>query len=141
VLPERRVSTLCFANISEQTRECYRSGVRAGEPDGVSDQTTCPTRGRASRHGLGADAQLLSDCGSSEVTISDAGKRLHARILGANIDVTKRLWGDLPAEDLATTARVLAAVLERADLELARGSSAVPLGGSLEAQSSQRPAR
>jgi hypothetical protein len=87
------------------------------------------------------DAQLLSDCGSSEVTMTDAGKRLHARILGANIDVTKRLWGDLPAEDLATTARVLAAVLERADIELARGSSAVPLAGSLERHRSQRPAR
>jgi hypothetical protein len=67
------------------------------------------------------DAQLLSDCGSSGVTISDAGEQLHARILGANIDVTKRLWGDLPAEDLATTARVLATVLERADAEFARG--------------------
>jgi hypothetical protein len=67
------------------------------------------------------DAQLLSDCGSSGVTISDAGERLHARILDANIDVTKRLWGDLPAEDLATTARVLATVLERANAELARG--------------------
>jgi DNA-binding MarR family transcriptional regulator len=66
------------------------------------------------------DAQLLSDCGSSGVSISDAGERLHARILDANIDVTKRLWGDLPAEDLATTARVLATVLERGDAELAR---------------------
>ena len=67
------------------------------------------------------DAQLLSDCGSSEVSISAAGERLHARILDANIDVTKRLWGDLPAEDLASSARVLATVLERADAELARG--------------------
>jgi hypothetical protein len=70
---------------------------------------------------LAPTRKLLSDCGSSEVTISDAGKRLHARILGANIDVTKRLWGDLPAEDLATTARVLATVLERADAELGPG--------------------
>jgi hypothetical protein len=68
------------------------------------------------------DAQLLSDCGSSGVTISGAGEGLRARILGANIDVTKRLWGDLPAEDLATTARVLATVLDRADAELARAS-------------------
>jgi hypothetical protein len=76
-----------------------------------------------------------------EVTILDAGKRLHARILGANIDVTKRLSGDLPAEDLATTARLLAAVLERADIELTRDSSAAPLAGSLEWQSPERPAR
>jgi len=67
------------------------------------------------------DAQLLRDCGSSGVSISAAGERLHGRILDANIDVTKRLWGDLPAEDLATTARVLATVLERADAELTRG--------------------
>lgn len=67
------------------------------------------------------DSRLLSDCGSSGVSISDAGERLYGRILDANIDVTKRLWGDLPAEDLATTARVLTTVLERADAELARG--------------------
>ncbi len=78
------------------------------------------------------DAQLLSDCGSAGVSISEAGERLHARILDANSDVTKRLWGDLPAEDLATTARVLATVLERANAELERGESAVPSAGTLK---------
>jgi DNA-binding MarR family transcriptional regulator len=66
------------------------------------------------------DMRLLGDSGSSEVTVTDAGKELHASIRGANNELTERLWGDLPAEELATTARVLTAVLERANEELRR---------------------
>jgi hypothetical protein len=64
--------------------------------------------------------QLLDDSASSEVTVTDAGAGLHAQIRAANTQITDRLWGDLPADELATTARVLGIVLERANAELAR---------------------
>ena len=37
----------------------------------------------------------------------------------AGTQITQRLWGDLPVEDLATTGRVLSTVLARANAELA----------------------
>jgi hypothetical protein len=64
--------------------------------------------------------QLLDDSGSPEVTVTNAGRELHARIRAANVELTDRLWGDLPADDLATAANVLATVLERAKAEFAR---------------------
>jgi DNA-binding MarR family transcriptional regulator len=63
--------------------------------------------------------QLLDDSASPEVTVTDAGAQLHAQIRAANTELTERLWGDLPADELATTARVLGIVLERANAELA----------------------
>jgi len=38
----------------------------------------------------------------------------------ATADVIQRLWGDLPAGDLATAGRVLAIITGRANAELAR---------------------
>lgn len=64
--------------------------------------------------------QLLDDSISPEVTVTDAGAQLHAQIRAANTELTARLWGDLPADELATTARVLGIVLERANAELTR---------------------
>jgi DNA-binding MarR family transcriptional regulator len=64
--------------------------------------------------------QLLDDSAPPEVTVTDEGARLHAEILAANTVLTGRLWGDLSADELATTARVLGIVLERANEELAR---------------------
>lgn len=53
------------------------------------------------------------------VTITDAGRDLHAGIRASVAEITKRLWGDVPADDLATAARVLGTVLDRANAELA----------------------
>jgi hypothetical protein len=64
--------------------------------------------------------QLLDDSGSPQVTVTAAGKELHARIRSVNVELTERLWGDLSDDDLATAARVLGTVLERANAELAR---------------------
>jgi DNA-binding MarR family transcriptional regulator len=68
-----------------------------------------------------ASAQLLHVPGdaAAPVTVTDAGQQLHARIRAAVTEITRRMWGDLPAEDLATAARVLSTVLARADAELA----------------------
>lgn len=59
------------------------------------------------------------DAERSQVDLTDAGRRLHDRVRTATAEITDRLWGDLPAEDLATAGRVLSTVLERADAELA----------------------
>jgi len=66
-------------------------------------------------------AQQLSitDRGSA-VTVTGTAQQLHSRIRAAIAEITQRLWGDLPAEDLATAGRVLAIITERADAEPAR---------------------
>jgi DNA-binding MarR family transcriptional regulator len=68
-----------------------------------------------------AAAQLLegSDAEGSPVSVTDAGRHLHGQIRTAVAQITERLWGDLPAEDLATAGRVLSTVLARANAELA----------------------
>ena len=66
-------------------------------------------------------AQQLNITGQgSAVTVTGAAQQLHSRIRTAVTDITQRLWGDLPAEDLATAGRVLAIITERANAELAR---------------------
>jgi DNA-binding MarR family transcriptional regulator len=55
----------------------------------------------------------------ARVSVTDAGSDLHARIRTHVTEITQRLWGDVPAEDLATAGQVLATVLERANTELA----------------------
>jgi hypothetical protein len=54
------------------------------------------------------------------VSVTEAGRELFSRIRAAVGEITARLWGDLPADDLAATGRVLSTVLGRADEELAR---------------------
>jgi hypothetical protein len=68
-----------------------------------------------------AAAQLLHvpDPEGAPVKPTDAGQQLHARIRAAVTQITQRMWGDLPTEDLATTGRVLSTVLARANAELA----------------------
>jgi DNA-binding MarR family transcriptional regulator len=67
-----------------------------------------------------ARAQLLRvpDDEHALVELTDAGEQLHAQIRAATTQITQRLWGDLPVEDLATTGRVLNTVLARANAEL-----------------------
>jgi DNA-binding MarR family transcriptional regulator len=69
-----------------------------------------------------ATAQLLEapDVDDSLVRVTDAGRQLHGRIRSAVVEITDRMWGDLPAEDIAAASRVLTTVLERANAELAR---------------------
>jgi DNA-binding MarR family transcriptional regulator len=69
-----------------------------------------------------AAAQLLvvPEGAGSPLGVTDAGRQLHARIRSAVVEITDRMWGDLPAADLAAAGRVLTTVLERANAELAR---------------------
>jgi DNA-binding MarR family transcriptional regulator len=67
---------------------------------------------------LAVDGLLQFDEGSP-VKLTDAGRQLHGQIRAAVGEITERLWGDLPAADLATAASVLSIVLARATTELA----------------------
>jgi hypothetical protein len=67
-----------------------------------------------------AAQQLQPSSEGSAVTVTDAARQLHGRIRTVVTDITERLWGDLPAEDLATAGRVLSIITERANAELAR---------------------
>jgi DNA-binding MarR family transcriptional regulator len=68
-----------------------------------------------------ATAQLLTvpHGDGAPVKVTDAGQQLHAKIRAAVTKIIQRMWGDLPAEDLATAGRVLSIILERANAELA----------------------
>lgn len=68
-----------------------------------------------------AAAQLLHapEGERSPVKLTDAGQRRYSRIRGEVNEITERLWGDLPAEDLEAAGRVLSTVLARANGELA----------------------
>ena len=67
-----------------------------------------------------AAQQLQITSEGSTVTVTDAALRLHSRIGAATARIVEQLWGDLPAEDLATAGRILAIITERANAELAR---------------------
>lgn len=68
-----------------------------------------------------AARQLLQDPGddAGPVRLTAAGTRIFGEVRGATAEVVHRLWGDLPAEDLATAGRVLTIITERANAELA----------------------
>ena len=55
-----------------------------------------------------------------EVTITPAGATRFHQLQEAIKQITQRLYGNLPAEDLATAHRVLTTVTERANAELTR---------------------
>jgi hypothetical protein len=80
--------------------------------------STAEARGRITEL---AAAQLLDvpDDERAPIKLTDAGMQLYTQIRTAVTQVTERLWGDLPAADLATAARVLSTILERANAEVA----------------------
>lgn len=66
-----------------------------------------------------AAAGLVQDPGDgSPVRLTAVGEQVYGQIRAATTQVTQRLWGDLPAEDLATAGRVLTIITERASAEL-----------------------
>ncbi|MFD7698572.1 MarR family transcriptional regulator [Streptomyces caelestis] len=60
---------------------------------------------------------LVAD--GAHLRATDAGRELTAAVGAESAPVTARIWGGIPAEDLAAAGRVLALVTERADAELA----------------------
>jgi DNA-binding MarR family transcriptional regulator len=79
-----------------------------------------PAQARAQIDELAAAELVEVSEHGSPVRVADTGSRLHGRIRAAVTEITGRLWGDLPTDDLATAGRVLGTVLERANAELAR---------------------
>lgn len=55
----------------------------------------------------------------ARVGLTDTGQTRYRQIRTAIEEVTARLYGDLPADDLATAGRVLAVITTRANTELA----------------------
>jgi len=56
----------------------------------------------------------------SRIGLTEAGQARYRSIRTALDEVISRLFGDLPAEDLATAGRVLTIITERASAEVAR---------------------
>jgi DNA-binding MarR family transcriptional regulator len=76
-------------------------------------------------------AQLLEDQPgeAARVRLTDTGQARHRQLRTAIDQLTARLYGDLPADDLATSGRVLGVITARANAELA-GTAANLSGGS-----------
>lgn len=95
--------------------------------DGSLDRTALTDRVAGALKVDGASAQGLVDAlfeaglaeGAAPVRLTDAGQHVFSSVRAATAEITDRLWGDLPPEDLAAAGRVLATVLERANAELA----------------------
>jgi hypothetical protein len=86
--------------------------------------TLTAARGGATGRGqlVLAAARLVANPGddAGPVRLTAAGTEVFGQIQAAVTEVTQRLWGDLPAQDLATAGRVLSIITERANAELAR---------------------
>ncbi|MEV8593269.1 MarR family transcriptional regulator [Streptomyces sp. NPDC052012] len=72
---------------------------------------------RATLDELVAKQLLVAQGGRLRPT--DAGRELLAAVGAETAPISARIWGGIPAEDLAAAGRVLALVTQRADAELA----------------------
>jgi DNA-binding MarR family transcriptional regulator len=68
-------------------------------------------------------SELLQDLAGdgSRVGLTEAGRARHRQIRAAVDQVVARLYGNIPAEDLATTSRVLTLITARANAALGAG--------------------
>ena len=68
-----------------------------------------------------AESQLLQTLpgDTSRLRLTEAGRALNGRIRAAVAEITERLYGGLPAEDLQTAGRLLTLVTARANAALA----------------------
>ncbi|MGV9697812.1 MarR family transcriptional regulator [Streptomyces sp. NPDC003470] len=76
-----------------------------------------PAAIRATLDELLAKQLLVAD--GTHLLPTDAGRELTAAVGAETAPVSARIWGGIPAEDLAAAGRVLALVKKRADAELA----------------------
>jgi len=86
----------------------------------VADALKISETDARARIGYLVTAQQLQITGEAPaVTVTGPARQSYGRIRTAIAGITQRLWGDLPAEDLATAGRVLAIITDRANAELA----------------------
>ncbi|WP_329539479.1 hypothetical protein [Streptomyces sp. NBC_01358] len=102
------------------------SGGRIERPGLVDRMTSTlkidPTAVETVLTGLIAQGLLAEEPGDpARLAMTAAGSELHRTHRAALSEVTARLYADLPAEDLATTGRVLTEVTARANAVLAEG--------------------
>jgi DNA-binding MarR family transcriptional regulator len=64
-----------------------------------------------------SEAGLINSDPAAPVELTQAGHELHDRLVAETDAIAGRLWGDLPAHELAVAARVLSIVLGRAATE------------------------
>jgi DNA-binding MarR family transcriptional regulator len=115
-LTEPQWVTLTLAVRSSGTADLIAFARRLADALKISDADA-----RARIDELAAAGLLVvPDVAGSPVRVTDAGSQLHRRIRSAVVEITERMWGDVPPDDLAAAGRVLATVLERANAELAR---------------------
>ena len=60
-----------------------------------------------------------SDAEDPRVRLTDTGHATQRRVSAAVADITARLYGDIPADEASTVARVLTLVTQRANADLA----------------------
>jgi hypothetical protein len=109
-----------------QQQIVLRAAVTAAAPQ-TSDQLVAQARESLKadpagiRAALGAllAGRLLAEDGE-QLRPTDAGCELLAAVGAETAPFSARIWGGIPAEDLAAAGRVLALVTERANAELAR---------------------
>ncbi|WP_405478502.1 MarR family transcriptional regulator [Streptomyces sp. NBC_00009] len=108
-----------------QQQVTLRAAVTADAPQTPDDLVTQvqgslkadPADIRATLDELLAKQLLVAD--GAHLRPTDAGRELLAAIGAETAPLTARVWGGIPAEDLAAAGRVLALVTERANAELA----------------------
>lgn len=86
-------------------------------------------------------AQLLADRPgeAARVGLTDTGQARYRQLRTAVDQVTARLYGDLPAEDLAIAGRVLGVITARANTELAGTVANLSAGSSTDENPRRTP--
>ncbi|MFC8589810.1 MarR family transcriptional regulator [Streptomyces atroolivaceus] len=108
-----------------QQQIALRAAVTADAPQTADDLITQvrgflkadPAGIRVTLDELLAEQLLVED--GAHLRPTAAGRELLAAVAEETAPVSTRIWGGIPAEDLAAAGRVLALVTERADAELA----------------------
>ncbi|KOV91558.1 hypothetical protein [Streptomyces sp. NRRL B-3648] len=111
--------------ITFQQQVVLRAAVTADAPQTPDDLITQvqgslkadPADLRATLDELLAKQLLVAD--GAHLRSTDAGHELLAAVGAETAPITARIWGGIPAEDLAAAGRLLALVTERANTELA----------------------
>ncbi|MFB4425027.1 MarR family transcriptional regulator [Streptomyces sp. QL37] len=108
-----------------QQQIVLRAAITADAPQ-TPDDLVAQVRGYLKADPAGIRATLdellgrqLLDTDGAHLRPTDAGRELLAAVGAETAPFSARIWGGIPAEDLAAAGRVLALVTERADAELA----------------------
>ena len=90
------------------------AGLKIAQPQARAALTVLIERGLIAQHLIETKPTV-----SRQLSMTHAGSVVFDRITVTIADIVERLYGGLPAEDLAVTQRLLATVTARANAELA----------------------